>query len=173
MHVEETLRQREQDTGEFVKESLFKQAQSAQQLGIAHSRGVTVLFSASPNLTFGQLETQGAASARTPRGVDEKIRERQATNERRKFLVIVEGDLGWLRTYQSGVREADIIVYVSSEETLERFGVEIVDKQWGKGKAPFTTIDQFFRHFLPGVSLTLAYRVTLFAEPLLDVIRSS
>jgi hypothetical protein len=116
---------------------------SRRELGIAHSSGVTVLFSSNPNKTFGMIEKQDAPNVRSPEEVNDKIEERISTNERRKFLVVVEGELDWLICYQRGVELADFIVYCSDVPTLAQLSVPIVDDKWKKGQEPMESIDHW------------------------------
>ena len=101
------------------------------------------MFSASPNRLFGILAKEGSVTTKTPGQVSQLIRDRRATNEKRPFLVIVEGSLEWLRKYQRAVDGADFIVYCADEETLRRHGVEIVDEGWDQRGGQLPQIDQF------------------------------
>lgn len=110
------------------------------EVGIAHSEGTGVIFSASPNRIFGTLAKEGGVTTKTPEQISRLIRDRRTTNESRRFMVVVEGSLEWLREYQRGVEGADF-VYCSDEATLRAHGVEVLDAGWDR-RQQLPPIDQ-------------------------------
>jgi hypothetical protein len=110
------------------------------RLGVAHSQGITALFSTDPNRYFGFFEREAAEPDNdAPEAIDSQIVDLLRLNEKKPFVVVVEGSLGFLRRYEN-VREVDYLVFVSHEPTLRTLGVPIVDEGWHSG-LPKTTLE--------------------------------
>jgi hypothetical protein len=106
------------------------------EFGIAHSDGPRVYFSLSVNRSFAILCTEGALGVDSPEKVNNAIVTRRSTKETRKFVVIVEGGLEWLRRYRDGLDGASVILYVAPEDVLELLGVSILDRGWRPEDGP-------------------------------------
>jgi len=107
------------------------------EVGVAHADAGDVYFGLSTGMSFPILCTQQSyLSQDTPSEVYDNVASLRDYGERRKIVVILQGDASWMRNYRSqltGPGEPDAIVYCAAESELSSLGVRPVDAGWTPG----------------------------------------
>lgn len=106
---------------------------SRHEIGICQSSGFTAYFSFDQARTLAHFSREGAPYNQTVDMIDENIRFRRTSRDPRAFVAVVEGGFDFLRTFQNGLVEPDLVVFVSDASTLHRLGVEVADEAWTHG----------------------------------------
>ena len=119
---------------------VLAQRRDVQEYGFIHSKGRRAFFSANPGFFYSFLAEQGKTPD-TPGQINTKIERALENGETRHFLVVVDGTLSFLRTYQEHLSsDVDFIVYSGSQRSLDFMGVEILDEDWSEGDPPLPAL---------------------------------
>lgn len=100
------------------------------QVGVCQSPGFAAYFSFDQEGTLAHFSREDAEHNQTVEMIDENIRYARSSGDPRAFVAVIEGGLDFLRTFQDGLHEPDLIVFVSDASTLRRLGVDVVDEAW-------------------------------------------
>jgi hypothetical protein len=103
------------------------------EFGVSRSSGFTTYFSLDQTRFLAYYKRDNGAINQSPEQINKQIVERRAARDDRKFIAIVEGQVGTLEYYRDRLTEPDYVIYVSDNETLASMGIKAVDANWSKG----------------------------------------
>ncbi len=100
------------------------------EIGVTKSTGLTVYYSLDQVKFVAYYKRQHGPIDLKPAQIAAEIEEKREFGEHRRFVMIVEGDLDFLRSWRSAIHEFDIAIYVGKRDDVENLGITIVDASW-------------------------------------------
>ena len=105
------------------------------EYGIAQSKGLTVYYALDQVRFVAYYKRKGGQIPLDPETISAEIKSQKdhSTLLVRKYVLIVEGDEGFLEEWRNKVPEIDFQICISSKEVLKKLKIKIIDEDWKPG----------------------------------------
>ena len=103
------------------------------EIGVTKSTGLTVYYSLDQVKFVAYYKRKHGPIDLKPAQIATEIKTKREMGDHRKFVMIVVGDLDFLRSWRSTIHEFEIAIYVGKIDDVEKLGITIVDASWDQG----------------------------------------
>jgi hypothetical protein len=118
------------------------------EYGVTQSKGLTVYYALDQVRFVAYYKRRGGQIPLDPKTISAEISSQKdnSTLLVRKYVLIVEGDEGFLADWRNSVPEIDFQICISSKEVLEKLQIKIVDEDWKPGNKQISLNQLLINH---------------------------